>query len=522
DAATFHREFPGESRYVEFKQGPSRDRIARAVAAFSNTDGGVLLVGVAPDGRPVGTNVDGEALASLHRTVSSVHDGGRYEIIPIEVDGRRVVVISVARREQGFAQTADGQVVVRRDAMNTSLIGTQLADFVTRHALARFETAPTSCPLDTADAALVAELAQAHGWSAPLPQRLVERGLVTRDAGHDVLTVAGALYLLCEPDRELGRSYIEVFRYRDDTATTEDKRYRIAGPLPHQVTEATARVTEEIGTDVAVVGLHRYELERIPLPVLREAIANAVAHRVYEDNRRCVRIEIRPTKVRIVSPGPLPEPVTVQNIREQNAARNTEVIATLRRFRLAEDAGRGIDVMQDVMAERLLDPPIFEADALSVTVDLPLTSTVTIVERAWVGEIEHRGELRPRDRILLVHAARGRVLTNATARAQLGVDSTHARSALHRLRDAGLLIQEGANSGARYRLAATTTPPPGLKLSRANLHDLVLDLARQGPVTNSQLRERLSLDRVETLRLLTDLVESGQLVRVGERRGVHY
>jgi ATP-dependent DNA helicase RecG len=52
DAATFHREFPGESRYVELKQSPSRDRIARAVAAFSNTDGGVLLVGVAPDGRP--------------------------------------------------------------------------------------------------------------------------------------------------------------------------------------------------------------------------------------------------------------------------------------------------------------------------------------------------------------------------------------------------------------------------------------------------------------------------------------
>ncbi|MGH3700560.1 MAG: ATP-binding protein [Pseudonocardiaceae bacterium] len=334
--------------------------------------------------------------------------------------------------------------------------------------------------------------------------------------------MTGALYLLREPERELGRSYIEVFRYRDDAATTEDKRYRITGPLPHQVTEATARVTEEIGTDVAVVGLHRYELERIPLPVLREAIANAVAHRVYEDNRRCVRIEIRPTKVRIVSPGPLPEPVTVQNLREQNAARNTEVIATLRRFRLAEDVGRGIDVMQDVMAERLLDPPIFDADAVSVTVDLPLTSTVTIAERAWVGEIENRGELRPRDRILLVHAARGCVLTNATVRAQLGVDSTHARGALHRLCDAGLLVQEGEKSAARYRLAATITPPPGLQLSRANLHDLVLDLAQEGPVTNGQLRERLSLDRVEALRLLTDLVESGQLVRVGARRGVHY
>ncbi|MGH3932268.1 MAG: ATP-binding protein, partial [Pseudonocardiaceae bacterium] len=502
--------------------GPSRDRIARAVAAFSNTDGGVLLVGVAPDGRPVGINMDGEALASLHRAVGSVHDGGRYEIIPIDVDGRGIAVISVARREQGFAQTADGQVVVRRDAVNTALIGAQLTDFVTRHALARFERTPTSCSLNTADASLIAELAQAYGWSGPLPQRLIERGLVTHESGHDVLTVAGVLYLLREPESELGKSYIEVFRYREDAATTEDKRYRITGPLPHQVRQATTRVTEEIGTDVAVVGLRRYELERIPLPVLREAVANAVAHRVYEDNRRYVRIEIRPTKVRIVSPGPLPEPVTVQNIREQNAARNTEVIAILRRFRLAEDAGRGVDVMQDVMAERLLDPPVFDADAASVTVDLPLTSTVTVAERAWVGEIENRGQLRPRDRILLVHAARGRILTNATARAQLGVDSTHARGALHRLRDAGLLAQEGERSGARYRLADTITPPPGLKLSRANLHELVLDLARQGPVTNHQLRDRLSLDRVEALRLLTGLVESGQLVRVGERRGVHY
>lgn len=522
DAATFRREFPGESRYVEFKQGPSRDRIARAAAAFSNTDGGVLLVGVAPDGRPVGTNVDGEALASLHRTISSVHDSGRYEITPIDVDGRGIVVISVARREQGFAQTADGQVVVRRDAMNTALIGAQLADFVTRHALARFETTPTSCPLDAADASLIGELSQAYGWSAPLPQRLIERGLLIHDAGRDVLTVAGVLYLLREPERELGKSYIEVFRYRDDAATIEDKRYRITGPLPHQVRAATARITEEIGTDVVVVGLHRHELERIPLPVLREAVANAVAHRVYEDNRRCVRVEIRPAKVRIVSPGPLPEPVTVQNIREQNAARNTEVIATLRRFRLAEDAGRGVDVMQDVMAERLLDAPVFDADAASVTVDLPLTSTVTVAERAWVGEIENRGQLRPRDRILLVHAARGRILTNTTARTQLGVDSTHARGALHRLRDAGLLVQEGETSGARYRLASTITPPTGPTLSRANLHDLVLDFARQGPITNHQLRERLFIDRIEALRVLTDLVESGQLVRIGERRGVRY
>ena len=43
DVAGFAREFPGESRHVEFKQGVSQGRVATAVAAFSNTDGGVLL-----------------------------------------------------------------------------------------------------------------------------------------------------------------------------------------------------------------------------------------------------------------------------------------------------------------------------------------------------------------------------------------------------------------------------------------------------------------------------------------------
>lgn len=210
------------------------------------------------------------------------------------------------------------------------------------------------------------------------------------------------------------------------------------------------------------------------------------------------------------------------NIREQNAARNVEVIATLRRFRLAEDAGRGVDLMQDVMAERLLDAPVFTSDLTSVTVDLLLTSTVTAAERAWVGEIESRGHLRPRDRMLLVHAAHGRVLTNASARELLGVDSTHARAALQRLRDAQLLVQEGAKSGARYRLSAALAPPPGLRLSRADLRGLVLDLAQEGPVTNGQLRERLSLDRLEALRLLTEMVDTGDLVRLGERRGTRY
>ncbi len=518
----FHREFPGESRHVEFTQGVSADRIARAVAAFSNTDGGVVVVGVAPDGSPVGANTDGESLARMHRIVAGVHDSGRYELITVSVDDRSVLVVSVSRRAQGFAQTADGQVVVRRDAMNVALLGADLAEFILGNALTRFETTATRIPLDAAEPGLLTRIAEVFGWTTDVPQRLEEHGLVTRHGPDVVLTVAGALYLLDEPHRHLGKAYIEVFRYRDDLTATEDKRYRLSGPLPDQVAQAAAQVADEIGHDVVVVGIRRHELPRIPLPVLREALANAVAHRVYEDNRRCIRVEIRPGRVSITSPGPLPEPVTVANIREQNAARNVDVIAVLRRHRLAEDAGRGIDLMQDSMAEQLLDPPVFTADDTSVRVDLPLTSAITPAERAWVAEIESRDRLRPRDRILMVHAARGDILTNSTARELLSADSTHARGALQRLRDAGLLVQDGERSGARYRLADDITAPSGLRLGRTDLLALVLALAGERPVTNAVVRERFSLDRAEALQILNELVNRGDLVRVGERRGARY
>ncbi len=71
-----------------------------------------------------------------------------------------------------------------------------------------------------------------------------------------------------------------------------------------------------------MLGSRRYDLARLPEVVLREAVANALAHRSYETAGTAVRVEMRPSSVIVRSPGGLPEPVTTQNIREANAARN--------------------------------------------------------------------------------------------------------------------------------------------------------------------------------------------------------
>ena len=545
-AQEFAQKIVGESTYIEFKEGFSQKKMTEAVVAFSNTDGGVILVGVDNSGRIKGATWNGEREREVHGWVANINDPGRYDIYRVAVGGEPVVAIAVSRRIEGFAQTSDGRLLVRRGASNRALVGAELSRFVSDRSLQRFETTPTEVDLADADPGLLAEMARAWSWGDEgIPDRLEEQGFLERSGAESKLTVAGVLYLLPEPHRILGKTFVEIFRYRGE-GHVDDRRVEVTGPLPTQVREATQLVFEEIGYELVVIGVTRYELPRLPEVVLREAIANAVAHRSYEAMGASVRIEIRPDRVTVISPGGLPEPVTIDNIREQNAARNLGVIKTLRRYGLAEDAGRGVDIIQDEMASYLLEAPTFQDDGSSVRVVLPLTGVVTPEERVWIAELEHRGALAPRDRLLLVFAARGEPLTNTRAREILGVDSRPARRALQRLRDRGLLIQQGERGGAEYLISADLKPPAGLysqsifdtafwqgvnqipraaggsRLPDEEIDALVVDLAREGPVTNALVRERTGLDRIQALAVLAHLVDAGQLERRGERRGTHY
>ena len=520
--AEFSRLFAGEGDHVEFKQGLPEQKVREAVVAFSNSDGGVILLGVDPQGRAVGISTDGEMVARVHRVVNGVSDPGRYEVRPLPVGDRLILVVSVGRRREGFAQMPDGRVLVRQGAMNVPVFGSELARFVSSRALQRFEATPVSFAFADVDDESIERVRAVYGWSPDnVEQRMTEVGLLALESGRLMLTVAGALFLMPRPREALGKAFIEVFRYRSG-AENYDRRLDIDGPADEQVAAATRELMSELGVDVVVLGTRRHELPRIPEEVLREAIANAVAHRSYEISGQPVRIEIHPDRVVIRSPGSLPEPVTLANMREQNSARNLVVIQTLRRFHLAEDAGRGIDVMEDAMDAALLERPVFDADADHVEVTLRLGSSVTPQERAWIAEVEMRGELRGGDRLLLLHASRGEPLTNSSARELLGVDSTHARTALHRLRDSGYLQQSGDRGGAQYSLARSLGPPAGLQLDKKGLQDIVLALAKDQRITNEVVRARTGLDRPRVLALLNSLVAAGLLARHGQRRGTYY
>jgi hypothetical protein len=119
DAREFSRAFAGEGQYVEFKCGVTGPQLQDTAA-----------------GRPF----DASTLDDIHRALQSARDIGRYSITKIDVDGRAVCAVSIARRREGFAQTSGGVVKVRRGSRDDPLFGAELVRFANERTATRYET----------------------------------------------------------------------------------------------------------------------------------------------------------------------------------------------------------------------------------------------------------------------------------------------------------------------------------------------------------------------------------------------
>lgn len=174
------------------------------------------------------------------------------------------------------------------------------------------------------------------------------------------------------------------------------------------------------------------------------------------------------------------------------------------------------------MAGNLLDAPEFTTDGASFAVTLKTGGVVTARERAWVRGLIDDDRLDPRSALVLVEVARTGRSTNKQVRKRLAVDSVEARSILQGLVGEGLLRQVGERGGAEYQIAPPLAVPERIRYTDGELDRMVLDLAAEGPVTNTMVREQTQLDATEARKVLRRLVSQGELVQRGARRGTRY
>lgn len=523
----FRAAFPSEGQQVEWKTGTSRRPIQEAVVAFSNADGGILMIGVDDRGATVGCPLDEGVEKDLWETISQIESPGPVRINGMRIGQEEITVLTVDPRHDSIAQTSNGRPLIRRGKQNLPLLGRELRMLLASRLPGDFERVPSPWSLSDAGAKLLTELCAAFGIEADqdpvrLAAALAQRGLAVPDDPACILTNAGALFLVEDASPAFGKSHIEVFRYGERSAEY-DRREVFGGTPSQQVQAALDWIIAEVGLDLVVVRTVRHELTRLPADALREVLANAVAHRDYQLSGSAVEVHLTPSEVTVMSPGGFAGRVTSENIGEAHFARNRAVINVLRAFGLAEDAGRGIELVRHEMAAALRFAPVFEeAPAGWVRVVLPTGGPVTPEEMAWTHEIEGDADLLPGDRRVLIEALRGTELTNSAVRALLDVGVSPARNTLQQMCASGLLEEEGGGAGTRYRLSTSLPAPYGRPLSRDEMRAVILGWADAGPVTNAVVQSRLGVTRSQALTLLRGLADDGLIAKSGTGRGAHY
>lgn len=136
----------------------------------------------------------------------------------------------------------------------------------------------------------------------------------------------------------------------------------INDPLPHAVERVFQFLKRNMRHTSRIEGFSKIEINEYPYEALREAVVNAVAHRDYDLAGSCIRIEKYADRVEILSPGLLPEPITLEKIERLDyiaCSRNPNIARGLSYFERIEEQGDGIRRIVRVTTEIGLPRPRF-------------------------------------------------------------------------------------------------------------------------------------------------------------------
>mgnify|MGYP003166727799 CR=1 FL=1 len=113
-------------------------------------------------------------------------------------------------------------------------------------------------------------------------------------------------------------------------------------------------------------------MEKIPQAAFREAIANALIHRVWDIDSH-IRVSMFDDRIEVVSPGGLPAGITAEEYLsgKLSVLRNRNLANVFYRLGFVEIFGTGITRIKQLYAESLIKPD-FEVSENAIKIVLPI------------------------------------------------------------------------------------------------------------------------------------------------------
>jgi len=355
----------GEDSFLELKEvkfaggklrGPSQDDLADELAAFANSAGGVLLLGVEDRSREV-VGIAPERLDAVEALVrQACEDSVKPPLAPIierltlpDLTGVERPVIRVEVTRSLFVHQSPSGYLHRVGSSRRPIPPDHLARLFQQRSqarLIRFDETPVSqATLADLDEGLWRRFA-AEQTDEPPEVLLSKLAMAAQDErGIWRPTVAGLLLASHHPERFLPGAFVQAVAYGgSDVVPAGEGAYQIdaqeiTGPLDEQIRNACAFVRK----NMQVAAYKRAEGGRVDVPqydmtAVFEAVTNAVAHRDYSMAGSKVRLRLFDDRLELYSPGMLPNTMTPESLPYRQAARNEALTSLLARCPVGDSA----------------------------------------------------------------------------------------------------------------------------------------------------------------------------------------
>ena len=517
-----------EHAELDFKRGVPAD-IRDTIAAMAMTHGGLIVHGVDDRRLLVGCPLSQNTQDRITRIAAEC--GVDVQLLALAVGDLELTLCAVPEVRGRIVTTPDGRLLRRVGGDSQPLRGDAMARFVREREHRAGEDEPLAVvDLSTFDVAAVNQALTADGRPA-VKRDGIERALT--DLGVAVASspplesrvLRAALVLFAADPRENVRGAAVQLVRRAGVGPgpgPSAAREECAGPLAETLDCCLRFVAAHTRQFEVVTGSRRDALPEYPEPVLREAIVNALAHRDYGLAGATVDITVWDDRVEVRSPGPLPGHITLDNMRTEHYSRNPRIMRVMKTMRLVEEYGDGIDRMYREMEARLMEPPVFEATASSVTVTLRNRMLVDIEDQVWLKQLGS-DDVTSDERRAVVAARRAGSVTPRDLRAML--PDTDVAALLARMVNKRLLTRSGHRGGTRYELSdamVRRAGSPGMAARNRRRQVLLDELRRRGSLSATEAATLLDASPVVARGLLNELIGLGLARAAGRTRARRY
>lgn len=344
---------------------PMLENVAKQACAMANTFGGTLLLGVDSDKSIQGVC---ESLASdlTREFFTTIRPELPFSLSTIERDGKLVVLVSIWEgANKPYA--ANGRFYVLKNDVCQEVDASDVSQLFLQR-----QNQNMNWERETLGDATIDDLDSES--IAQIRSRLIEDGRLQKDCTvHEVLmhlgfirqgniTNAGCVVLGKQPSLFFPQTRIRISVWGENDKLQEVKL--VDGSLVKSVKEIVDYLYGFYPSAINIKGIQRSSKETLPLVALREGVLNSLVHRIYDDYKSFVSINVYSNRVEIINSGKLMNGMTVDNLKNGHFSilRNPDIANAFYVLRYIEAAGSGINRILDECRKNGCESPEWVVD----------------------------------------------------------------------------------------------------------------------------------------------------------------